>query len=534
MITIAITFLCVLAALSNHVNDSARESSLDEARFAGGTAYVDDAELKNHRDYQQWKDRFLRTPSGRALWSADCRLTVRLTMAGESAGAETTGFIFDSAGKLREARIILGAQFATRAPLNAADYPVLSSLIDNGHNINREVRAIAFLAHEFGHVGHARRIGGAAFQRQNRLLSEHETGYTRYGRGWFERPEYQRLVAELGATPFEVRRQRELAAEAAAIPVIVDYFAGKPPVTVGQAIRSYREKYPLALAVTDTQRTLASDLDAQLPKLPFADWFEKVVGPGAGITWQLSECADQQKEEPNDMRACVEASAILRDGRLVILRVAVGTFKRGRIGSPAFSFGAIGQEGELYLVRRLRDLPGQLFPWRSAKKSAIKLPAVLIPKITLIATNIPVGLLETATIEEPPPPPAIPTGENLEGASEEEPQVLASTSRELQSPPVASEGLKILGSVSWGGVISKTQPRYPPSAKRFNIAGPVDVQVTISETGRVTEAKAVSGHPLLGKAAEEAARQWVFKPAMLKGVPVETQIVLTFVFKPSQ
>ena len=35
-------------------------------------------------------------------------------------------------------------------------------------------------------------------------------------------------------------------------------------------------------AVSDTQRTLASDLDAELPKLPFTDWFVKVVGPGAG------------------------------------------------------------------------------------------------------------------------------------------------------------------------------------------------------------------------------------------------------------
>ena len=97
-----------------------------------------------------------------------------------------------------------------------------------------------------------------------------------------------------------------------------------------------------------------------------------------------------------------------------------------------------------------------------------------------------------------------------------------------------TEGLKVLGAVSWGGVISKAQPRYPPSAKRFNISGPVNVQVTISEAGRVTEAKAISGHPRLRGAAEEAARQWVFKPATLKGVAVQTQIVLTFIFKAPQ
>jgi protein TonB len=85
--------------------------------------------------------------------------------------------------------------------------------------------------------------------------------------------------------------------------------------------------------------------------------------------------------------------------------------------------------------------------------------------------------------------------------------------------------------VSWGGVISKAQPRYPPGAKKFNISGPVDVQVTISEEGRVIKAKAISGHPLLQAAAVEASRQWMFRPATLKGVAVETQIVLTFIFK---
>jgi TonB family protein len=79
-------------------------------------------------------------------------------------------------------------------------------------------------------------------------------------------------------------------------------------------------------------------------------------------------------------------------------------------------------------------------------------------------------------------------------------------------------------------VIKKVQPRYPAQAKRVNASGPVNVQITISETGRVIEAKAASGHPLLRDAAVTAARQWVFKPAILNGVPVKTETVLVFVF----
>jgi TonB family protein len=284
-------------------------------------------------------------------------------------------------------------------------------------------------------------------------------------------------------------------------------------------------------AVADTQRTLASDLDAELPRLSFADWFEQVVGPKAGVIWQLSECGDRTEaslDATADMRACVEANTILADGRGVIVRIAVGTFKKGMIGAPAFYFGVIEQEGKLRLVPRLRDLQKLLSaPGSLANSHTVKLPEVNMPIVSLLANNAYVAGLAARSGEDPgqlmmiedistaPPLPA--------------PQPKAASTGETPEPTI--KGLKILGSVTWGGVVTKAQPRYPPSAKRYSISGPVDVRVTISATGRVTEARAIGGHPLLRGAAEEAARQWVFKPTMLKGVPVETQVVLTFVFK---
>jgi protein TonB len=40
----------------------------------------------------------------------------------------------------------------------------------------------------------------------------------------------------------------------------------------------------------------------------------------------------------------------------------------------------------------------------------------------------------------------------------------------------------------------------------------------------------VKGHPLLRQAAADAVKQWVYKPTILNGVPVEatTQVVLNF------
>ena len=283
-------------------------------------------------------------------------------------------------------------------------------------------------------------------------------------------------------------------------------------------------------AVSDTQRTLASDLDAELPRLPFTDWFGQVVGPGPGVVWQLSECGERIDAAPNgdgDTQACVEVNTILSDGRKVIVMIAVGTCKKGVTGTPTFRFGVIEQNGVLRPIRRLRDLQKLLSGQGEPTNTPVaKLPEVNMPAVRLAVNDSPIAPLEawndgehsqTITIEAPPPPP---------------PRPKAASAVETLEPMI--EGLKILGSVTWGGVIKKAQPRYPPAAKRYNISGPVDVQVTISAAGSVTEAKAINGHPLLRGAAEEASRQWVFKPATLKGVPVETQVVLTFIFKVPQ
>jgi protein TonB len=531
--------LCALVVSLSNSHISAREFPRDEERFAGRIGSVDDESLNHHRDYQRWKRALLSTQAGRALWLTDPALAVHITIgenSGGPSGAETKDFVFDASGRLTEATIVLGTDFAKDAPRDKASYPVLVALAPD-YDISKEARAVGFIAHEFGHVHLMRALGGKAFQRQSDLLDQNEAGWFKYRWEWFKQPEYQRIVTRLGLPPFKVGRQREIEAEASAIPVLLDYFGGKPPAAVRQAIRSYREDYPLSLAVSDTQRTLASVLDAELPRLSFAEWFGKVVGPSAGVVWQLGECGERGEDSlqaTGDIRACVEANAMLADGRRVILMFAVGTFKKGAVGAPTFHFGVIDQAGDLHTVRRLRDLPKQLLaPKGLTYRPAVKLPQLNIPNIRLSANNAQVDLAPAwgwdafgRAIEEPPPapPPAGPALSNATSGAEHH------AASEEPGRPAAGGEAKLLGSVSWGDVIKKSQPRYPPQAKRVNAAGPVNVQITISETGRVIEAKATSGHPLLRNAAVEAARQWVFKPAILNGSPVKTETVLVFVF----
>src|SRR5262245_14938237 len=70
-------------------------------------------------------------------------------------------------------------------------------------------------------------------------------------------------------------------------------------------------------ALTSVQRMLASDLDAELPRRPFAAWFGQLTGPQAGVIWQLTECGERIQAPDGtgpDLPACVEVNAGLPDG----------------------------------------------------------------------------------------------------------------------------------------------------------------------------------------------------------------------------
>ena len=98
-------------------------------------------------------------------------------------------------------------------------------------------------------------------------------------------------------------------------------------------------------------------------------------------------------------------------------------------------------------------------------------------------------------------------------------------------PTENSSGVQtISGGVINGKAISKPQPPYPPVAKAARASGTVTVAVTVDEEGNVTEAAAVSGHPLLQAAAVAAARQAKFSPTLLSGKPVKVKGLLTYNF----
>jgi len=272
------------------------------------------------------------------------------------------------------------------------------------------------------------------------------------------------------------------------------------------------------------QQMLAFDLDAELPKLPFANWLEQIAGPQAGVVWQLAECRERNNaldEEKQDLSACVEANAVLPSGAKLIVGINVGTFKKGLNGKPTFFGAVIESKGQLYQVLRLRDLPRMLRApedktvnplARKSSMNPIKLPRIRSDRMLNILSpyvanpslpspsmiSMPGNLGE---IEAPPPPPIL----------RQEPQ-------------------KELEGVVRGNAINKVKPLHPESAKKMNAYGTVEVRIIISQEGTVIEATAISGHLALRSAAVEAARKWVFKPTTVDGMPVKVESILTFVF----
>jgi TonB family protein len=70
-------------------------------------------------------------------------------------------------------------------------------------------------------------------------------------------------------------------------------------------------------------------------------------------------------------------------------------------------------------------------------------------------------------------------------------------------------------------VITRVEPKYPPTLERMYIGGVVRLQVDISANGSVESAQLLGGNPILGQAAIVAVKQWKYASASHKTQQVE-------------
>jgi TonB family protein len=114
---------------------------------------------------------------------------------------------------------------------------------------------------------------------------------------------------------------------------------------------------------------------------------------------------------------------------------------------------------------------------------------------------------------------------------------IASTAPPVNLPAANGEppkSIRVGGNVQAANLIEQVRPTYPPEAKQARIQGTVRFTVVIGPDGLVKNIELVSGHPLLAAAAMGAVKDWVYKPTLLNGVPVEVITTVDVNFTLSQ
>ncbi len=108
---------------------------------------------------------------------------------------------------------------------------------------------------------------------------------------------------------------------------------------------------------------------------------------------------------------------------------------------------------------------------------------------------------------------------------------LKADEKPTSEPTPKSPARVVSGAVVNAKALSLPKPFYPDAAKSAKLTGLIRVEIIINETGKVISAHAADGFPALRDAAEAAARQASFSPALLSGRPVQVPGVITYNFQ---
>ena len=107
----------------------------------------------------------------------------------------------------------------------------------------------------------------------------------------------------------------------------------------------------------------------------------------------------------------------------------------------------------------------------------------------------------------------------------------ATASAETAASVTSNAAERVQMSADTTDVVSRpVKPGYPLLARQMKVQGSVILQALISRDGAIQDLHIVSGPPILASAAQEAVRQWHFKPHYVDSETVETQAKITVNF----
>src|SRR5690348_13550985 len=93
----------------------------------------------------------------------------------------------------------------------------------------------------------------------------------------------------------------------------------------------------------------------------------------------------------------------------------------------------------------------------------------------------------------------------------------AQTAKPSPRPSFGPRRFRVSEGVAESHIIRKVPPHNPEEAKERHITGDVILDFMIDRNGGVKDLIAVSGDPILTRAAVEAVQQWKYKPYLLNG-----------------
>jgi len=120
---------------------------------------------------------------------------------------------------------------------------------------------------------------------------------------------------------------------------------------------------------------------------------------------------------------------------------------------------------------------------------------------------------------QPDTAPRPATGANAAGGSETAADIATDAPERVQISAATSHA-----------VASPVRPNYPLLARQMKVEGSVILQALIGKDGTIQNLRVVSGPHILANAAQDAVRQWHFKPHYEGSEAVETEAKITVNF----
>jgi len=213
---------------ANEARLSKRNHSADTLP-AGGSGVKEEIPAKYLKRYQDWKNEFLATATGRAQWQAyaeQSQFTLIITISHDNRNGGGTGkYKWDDSGHLSSATITLGCRMDEGYP-GPVYYPVMSSLSPRpfAPGVSGSVLAATKLAHEFGHVNRMAKTDGALYRQQTKLIPVYNSILQSNGHKTND-PRLAALAQQMGGTPMEIWADREYWGEANAMLYLRDRMA---------------------------------------------------------------------------------------------------------------------------------------------------------------------------------------------------------------------------------------------------------------------------------------------------------------------